>query len=711
MNKYLAFLITLFFSLSIQAQISLIDSLRNEVSNVNDSIKCTIFHDLSLAFIRVNIDSAQYYASKNYNLSIQNNYEIGKALSLENFGIIKNVLGDLDSSDYYFNKAYLIYKNKKIVNGQTTCMGWLSSNQSIRGNYKESITLLKSCVDLKIQSNDTINLHQFYQNIGVDNHLMGNFDEAESYYFKAILFSEKVNDSISLGYIYGNLGEINISKSNYDSALNLIMTSQKFNESTGNINGIANNYFKIGNIYVIQKKYKLALEYYKKAKNKFEELNYKTGIASTLFDMGRVYMSEKLYDTAFVYYNKAYALANENQELDLIANIESDLALVSLYQKDLYAAENYILKSLKNGKILNDKEQKIKSNIVYGKILFEQQKYSEARSAFETAEKLNKEINNLSFYTDIYKNLSSIYERQNNLKKSINYYKKYTSVNDSLNAQLYQEQFIEIQTKYQTAQKEKENQQLQFENDLQKEENAKIRSQNLFILTSSVFVAILLLVSFIIFRTYQKNKFNKRLLQEIDEQNDLISQNLHDGMSGYLHALKNRLEFKQEKSQDLQQEIDIIHRSQKELRFLMKQLSAPYYKNKNFDLSKELDELNHFYETSSMFKIDSYFDQNIIWKNISYENKLHIYKLAQELLANVKKHSGAQHISLQLIKDKNNLIMSMEDDGKGFNKDESASGYGLKNIEKRIKDLKGNLNIDSKPGEGTFISFSVPVLT
>lgn len=710
--KYLTtILMVIIFNLNLQAQLTLIDSLRNEISNANDSVKCTIFHDLSRAFIRVNKDSALLYAEKNYQLSSQNNYVLGQALAFENFGIIKNVLGDLDSSDYFFEKAYLIFKDKNIINGQTTCLGWLSSNQSIRGNYKESIAILKSCVDIKLKNNDTINIHMFYQNIGVDNHLMGNFDEAEFYYQKAIKISARIKDSVSLGYLYGNLGEINISKSDYDTALNFLMVSHKFNEANGNINGLANNYVRIGNIYTIQNKYNSALKFYEKAKNNFEKIGYSTGVAAVLLDIGRIYNNKNMPDTAYAICDKAYTIALKNQELDLISSIESELALIYLLKKDLTTAKDFIVKSLKNGEELDDKEQKIKSNIVYGKILMEQKKYKQALVSFKNAEELNKDINNANHYISIFKNLSDIYEKINDIDQSFKYYRQYTAINDSLNSQLNKNQFIEIQTQYQTAEKEKENQQLQFDNELQKQENAKIKSQNLLIISSSVFAAVLLLVSFIVYRNTQKNKFNKLVLKEIDEQNDMIAKNLHDGMSGYLYAVKNKLEYRQRASEDFNQEIEIIDRSQKELRFLMRQLSSPYYKNKNFDLSNELSELNHFYENSSDFKIDSYFDQSIIWKNISYENKLQIYKLAQELLANVKKHSGASNISLQIIKDKKNLVLSMEDDGKGFDIKESVAGYGLKNMEKRIKDLKGNLNIDSKPGKGTIISFTIPVLT
>ncbi len=267
-----------------------------------------------------------------------------------------------------------------------------------------------------------------------------------------------------------------------------------------------------------------------------------------------------------------------------------------------------------------------------------------------------------------------------------------------------------MQTQYQTAEKEKENQKLQYENKLQKEIYEKAKNRNLFITSTLLFLIILITIVFIFIRKEQKNKFNKQLLNEIDEQNGIISKNLHDGMSGYIHSLRNSIALQRETNKEMfVTEISILKKLEQEMRFLMKQLSSPYYKDKNFSLAEELKDLRDFYEKTSNFKIESYFDQTITWQTINYNNKLQIYKLVQELLANIKKHSAASLINFQMIKEQKKLIVSFEDNGKGFDTKTEQHGYGLKNMHKRIEELKGEMKIDSKQGEGTFISLKLPV--
>lgn len=91
--------------------------------------------------------------------------------------------------------------------------------------------------------------------------------------------------------------------------------------------------------------------------------------------------------------------------------------------------------------------------------------------------------------------------------------------------------------------------------------------------------------------------------------------------------------------------------------------------------------------------------------------KLNIYRIAQELLNNSLKYSLAKNINLQLTYFKNEFLLSLEDDGIGFDKESvlKKRGIGLTNIESRAKLLGGNFDIDSRPGHGVTASIHIPL--
>jgi two-component system, NarL family, sensor kinase len=80
-----------------------------------------------------------------------------------------------------------------------------------------------------------------------------------------------------------------------------------------------------------------------------------------------------------------------------------------------------------------------------------------------------------------------------------------------------------------------------------------------------------------------------------------------------------------------------------------------------------------------------------------------VYRIVQELLNNAVKHSGASQILAQVMRQENNLTITVEDNGKGFDSEKLVDGAGLKNIRSRVDYLKGQLDIQTKPGKGTSV--------
>jgi len=88
-----------------------------------------------------------------------------------------------------------------------------------------------------------------------------------------------------------------------------------------------------------------------------------------------------------------------------------------------------------------------------------------------------------------------------------------------------------------------------------------------------------------------------------------------------------------------------------------------------------------------------------------------LYRVLQECVNNVIKHSGADRLEISLIKDADGIAVTIEDNGKGFDKTTAdfEEGIGLKNVRTRIGYLKGTVEFDSKPGRGTLVAIHIPV--
>ncbi|MGL5112797.1 MAG: sensor histidine kinase, partial [Flavobacterium sp.] len=94
----------------------------------------------------------------------------------------------------------------------------------------------------------------------------------------------------------------------------------------------------------------------------------------------------------------------------------------------------------------------------------------------------------------------------------------------------------------------------------------------------------------------------------------------------------------------------------------------------------------------------------------SFEMKL--YFIVSELLNNILKHSKATAAKVYLTENKQQLIITVQDNGKGFDSQDKKSleGFGLNRIKARINNLKGKFFITSQANQGTTITLLIPIL-
>ncbi len=201
---------------------------------------------------------------------------------------------------------------------------------------------------------------------------------------------------------------------------------------------------------------------------------------------------------------------------------------------------------------------------------------------------------------------------------------------------------------------------------------------------------------------------------EIQEQTmQTIGADLHDNI-GQLLSLTSltlnsiEIEDRLKSQQKIEAAIDLTLRSIKEMRLLGKLLQGDQLVV--LGLPEAIRYQISWLERSGQYKLS--FSQEAAMPAQNNPNiDLILFRMLQEILNNVIKHSKATEINISLNYLEKAIFLKIADNGIGFNPDElpaAKKGMGLQNINKRAEIVGGEVNITSRPGEGTVILIFIP---
>jgi signal transduction histidine kinase len=100
-------------------------------------------------------------------------------------------------------------------------------------------------------------------------------------------------------------------------------------------------------------------------------------------------------------------------------------------------------------------------------------------------------------------------------------------------------------------------------------------------------------------------------------------------------------------------------------------------------------------------------DENSVTPSLEFRRN--IFPMFKEILHNISRHSRATHVDIQIIISSRHFRFEVRDNGVGFAPDEAVRGNGLKNLRRRAAELKGTVEINSVPGQGTNVSVTAPI--
>lgn len=214
-----------------------------------------------------------------------------------------------------------------------------------------------------------------------------------------------------------------------------------------------------------------------------------------------------------------------------------------------------------------------------------------------------------------------------------------------------------------------------------------------------------------------QEEFSRRLIAAHEAERRRVAAELHDSLGQTLAMIKNRAVFAVQNADDLKKAKDEFDQITEQSVFAINEVREISYNLRPYlldrlGLTKALKSLFNKTAESSGLKIETEIEN--IDKIFTSEEEMSIYRIVQESLNNILKHSEANSVKINIGKNEQLLSVKIQDDGKGFATNglvnsSKKEGFGLIGMAERIKLLGGTHHIESFLGKGTTVNIKIDI--
>lgn len=580
---------------------------------------------------------------------------------------------------------------------------------------------------------------------------------------------------LKLGNLHLNQKNFKLAKQYGTEALNLL-TSQVVTVYNKN-KTLIDVYTLLGQSTKNSGDLRASLDYFKKVSEVAIKLSDSVSYSNSLNEIGVVFMLTQKYDSAFQYFNLAYTISLNASDTVGITQSLQGLGDYYFEKRNYNQAINYFTQCHNLAARHNDIATSIAALVNISRCHFQLDDYPTSSRYLNQALSIAQKNNLTSSKADVYRYLSVINEAQGRYKDALDYHKMWVDLRDSLQYEETGQRLAKLQILYEISQKEKENEILKQNSEIQKLQIAKSKYQMRFLISMLIVVAIILSLLVVLFRNKQKEiakqketeqriteinrELERRMIEEIkkqEKQQQLLSQKskleslgtlaagiaheINQPLGGISMGLDNilmRIQDKNYNEEYLKEKLNSLFENVERIKKIIDHIR--YFSRTQKPVTFSSVNLNDVVK-SALFMVSAQFENHGVTIETSLdENMPHItadkYKLEQvllNLLSNSKyavdekeKRSNdstyRKKIKISTHKDEQNVYLSVWDNGTGIpqkiiekifdpffttKSEDKGTGLGLSISYGFIKDLLGDIRVESEPNEYTLFEISIP---
>lgn len=555
----------------------------------------------------------------------------------------------------------------------------------------------------------------------------GNFTKALSYWKSALKLREELNEPAKIASLCMKLGGAEFQIGQYEKSLQWQMRALRLYDSLKIEQGVAQALNNAAAVYEHQNLLDLALDAYEQA----YEIHKKSGsllmMAPTLVNRGNIYFrKENLLQAKKIYKETVKLLSGQNHPAlyNPLAISHNNLSEIHILEQQYDSALIETRTALDLRRKLNDYDGIVSSMNMLGRILTKTGRYAEAEKTLVAALDSARNKSMLQETGVIHQNLHELYKSKGDLAKALAHYISFTDVQDSLLNESGRKQIAELQIKYDT---EKKEQQILLQESALLQKEARIERDYVIIIALLITVGLLAVIG-AMFRNKQRRKqeiltkekelaikeaYIRASIESQEIERKRFAQDLHDGMGQWFSSLKMTLSDINSAANDVTK-VAIIERSEKIMEEMTREFRSIAFNLMphtliQSGLTPALSEMALRLNTSGRLSVTvNAFD---VPQRLPEIYEISLYRIIQEWINNVIKHSNASKIQVQLTGHEEEINIIIEDNGNGFDTSIllNGKGNGWKNILSRLNLIKGTVDIDSNPKHaGTSFMLTIP---
>ncbi|MEA3478730.1 MAG: tetratricopeptide repeat protein [Bacteroidota bacterium] len=428
----------------------------------------------------------------------------------------------------------------------------LNANELAVFNYEKALALYQETYDYENIIDVLIQIAYVYYKVG-------DYSNALNFARQSLANCEQFKDSTGISESFNTLGVIYWKLGDLDKALEYQLQSLSYDEEENH-----NTFNNIGIIYGVQGNFNKALNYQLRALDIRKDLGLIVGIAGSLNNIGIIYKQMGKLDTALVYFLEALDLREELGQPWRLAGAYNNVGSIYRAKGDYSMALEYFRKSLIYSNAAENTYEYASTLLNIGDVFLELKVHDSANIYLQDGIILANRIHAQNLLSDGYYSLYQLYYDKLDYLGALEYYKAYSILKDSVFSRQSKDKISELRIKYETEEKEKENELLkkllEVNNSLQVQKLSRARN------IRNLFAVILFLVIILIFLFYNRFTIRKKTNKMLTDKNIQINRINQD-----LRKLNNELEKRvKERTKNLEDEILERKQAEKIQRVLFK---------------------------------------------------------------------------------------------------------------------------------------------